>query len=601
MATISENNIASNPGDVLTVSFIDSFKSIVRVNSFSDKTIGEINTGTPANSRYFSKEFRYSVDNARYSAWKPITDLAWSEIAIESGNDIWLEIRYTRAGLRADGDLSVTDVSFDITYYDTETLVTPPSALSCGSPNYCGGILVDCDGELFDPYNINPAICLYKQISLAVSDIFGHCVRFFRVLPDETSKDVIFREYSVYNVNCVKDVNVLVPDNEFPDNQVAFGFEEYSFEQPFEVHIVKEEFERAFGQVCRPQEKDIIYFPLTNRMYEINSAYLFDDFMQQASYYRVNLVKWDDKANILREEGSVVDVEIQSLTTNLDELFGEDVEKEKTRIRKVRQYSTTGIGNYDLSRNTINNELEILTEDINNNFTIVARYIYDLTGITAGDMAIEYKAMPELSASEDLTFMSWISDRSAWIGTTGPDTATIINGLSGPTGAGLTGSTGMFIELGYGSTAQQTNSLRVKLNETDYTFSDFPGMTSTQFYGLVINVSNLYDEVSVYLWEMKYDASLAGNIAQSTELSLVYSDSIGMTGTDATGTEFDLNFGYSLEGGPIYLTNIRLMKENIPEEFQPLILNQYVIKEPEKAILIDNAIQPLKRPRLILR
>ena len=54
---------------------------------------------------------------------------------------------------------------------------------------------------------------------------------------------------------------------------------------------------------------------------------------------------------------------------------------------------------------------------------------------------------------------------------------------------------------------------------------------------------------------------------------------------------------YQLTGGPLQITNIRILNELINEENQPLMLNRYTVRDNQYAKMIDNALPPLKMTR----
>ena len=71
------------------------------------------------------------------------------------------------------------------------------------------------------------------------------------------------------------------------------------FEMPFEIQIDKNYFQEIFGDGAGPQKRDVIWFPNTDRIYEVSSSYLFRDFMNEPLYFKVTLIKWLPKANVV--------------------------------------------------------------------------------------------------------------------------------------------------------------------------------------------------------------------------------------------------------------------------------------------------------------
>ncbi len=57
---------------------------------------------------------------------------------------------------------------------------------------------------------------------------------------------------------------------------------------------------------------------------------------------------------------------------------------------------------------------------------------------------------------------------------------------------------------------------------------------------------------------------------------------------------FDSGDMWSLLGSSIDLTNVRIFKTPIEEESQNAVLNQYVVRDTQLVLLIDNAVPRLK-------
>jgi flavorubredoxin len=67
------------------------------------------------------------------------------------------------------------------------------------------------------------------------------------------------------------------------------------------------------------------------------------------------------------------------------------------------------------------------------------------------------------------------------------------------------------------------------------------------------------------------------------------------TALDPTNTVF------TLKAGTTNITNVRVWKESMEEEKQPVTLNQYVVRDNDIALLIDNAIPPLRMVKEYVR
>jgi hypothetical protein len=638
---LSTNNITYKDGDSLMVTFNGAFTSVSSFTSYAETT-----SPASTDNDYFITNLRWSKDNMTWSPWlllerNPDGTKTLPPMNFDSGSDIYIQLKYIRVSQPeppVPTGLAVTNITMDIETANTESDYNAPSPKSCPTQDYYKGIRIDCEGSLFRVYDLmGPAISLNRELALTVSEMFGHEVCYFKVSSDKRSKDFVLKEYSLFNVSDVKNVRVVVPNNEFPDNKIMFTPFDMDFES-FEVHIVKEDFERAFGYCVRPEERDYLYFPLENRMYEVESPYLYKDFMRDGVYYKLNLVKYQDSLNITTEPGSTAENLELELTQNFDDLFKEDNELEFDQITKPLQYKTIGTGNYDFVRSEINESLSIKNHDINNYFTIVAKYAYDLSSVDYDALAVKYKTLVNIPETEDRVYTMWFrTNREIFqntdlvkhvnIDSNGMLYDTILNGIAPGTYDEVTGATaadkGIRINLQYNDTngdkAYVTKGIEVEINGEDYVFNTnslepwpnqaFPNLvvdttninnnyreSSRKWFAMVLNVSNQHQSINCNVWEMVFDASKPSYVQQTTQLKLVFSQTLPFT-----KQAIQPNVYYELVGSPVELTNVRLLNQLINEENQPLMLNRYTVRDNQYAIMIDNALPPLNMGRESVR
>ena len=635
MASVSiqftSNNITYRDGDSLIVSFNGPFANVDTFTGYLEET-----TPIQTDNDYLITNVRWSKDFQTWSPWillsrNPNGTKNFPNIEFDSGINIYLEIKFIRVSVPAPptpNALSINSITLDFDTVVPESEYTPPTSSICPTGDYYKAIRIDCeDGTLFRIYDLlAPAIQLNRELALTVSEMFGHQVCYFKTAADERSKDFILKEYSLYNVSDIKNIRILVPDNEFPDNKIMFTPFDMDFESPFEVHIVKEDFERAFGYCVRPEERDYLYFPLENRIYRVESPYLYKDFMRDGVYYKVSLVKWQDTSNVLQigATGASAAIIIDELQQTFD-IFEDEIQKEYDQITKPAQYNTINIGKWDFVRSEINENLDIAKHDINNYFTIVAKYAYDLNSIDYNDLAIRYKSVVDIPQDKDRVYTFWFrSNRQVFENTPLGPTAvnidpngmlydTIIDGTGG-------GTSGIQINLQYNDTDNDniyvTKGFEVKVNNTSYDFNqnylepwpgnnNFPNLLvdaaqynqnklvdSRKWFAVVLNLSNEYQTMNLNVWEMQFDASKPAYVQQTTQLKLIFGQTLEFTKQDIKPNAY-----YELKGAPIQLTNIRLLTELINEENQPLMLNRYTVRDNQYAKMIDNALPPLVMTR----
>ncbi len=333
------------------------------------ETISDTGTGT-----ILKKEFRYSID---FNAFSEFEELNLSNLNSHVPiTKVWFQFRYI---LLSGGPVTITKVSLKFN-----------SSIKTGDKfdNYEHPDITNQDkiyafpitfrsNFTWEPYKMNRAIRLYKDLNLMVNNTFGHEVNYYRVLPQGRSKDVVLMEYSLYEHDegiCMK---VIVPNNEFPDNKLNMGPFGVDFELPFEVQVDKDYYQKIFGEGSGPQKRDVIFIPRTNRIYEISSSYLYRDFMNEPLYFKISLIKWLPKTNV--EQSDTVS-NLQDLTVSAASLFGEEITEQQEENAKLDQY-TVPSRKYDPVRSYLNDNQIIESEKLLNYHTLIAEHSYDMSSL----------------------------------------------------------------------------------------------------------------------------------------------------------------------------------------------------------------------------
>lgn len=408
-----------------------------------------------------SIDFRYSVDGETWSLWTNVgTALTGISESYTSNNKsipfsiqldpklpFYPEFRFTAVSKNNDGTIPfsgnepispsivIVDFDLDVTYFGTDgpnnPIVDPTDSIIkapipvCSDEKSTRPVIFDteCTQITFNPYAVNSAINLYQDLSLSVNKIFGWEVNYYSVQPQSRSKDVILKEYTLYNVVDEKCIKIMVPQNQFPDNKINYDPFGLQFEDTFEIHVDKAYFESFFGRGSQPRKRDIIYFPLTNRIYEINSTYLFRDFMYSPVYFKIELKKYNPKANTYFSDPAYKE-ELDGISLSTQKLFGEETEAEEKKITKPQQYVTsTQDRSPDPIRSYLYKDLPIIGHDLNNNWTIVFNQYYDMTDSFRSDpdfvydpteykQAIRYKSLPLLGEGDELAYTAWFNLRN---------------------------------------------------------------------------------------------------------------------------------------------------------------------------------------------
>lgn len=361
--TTESRNTLFTSGEYVVLANSKAYKDVQEITGL-DEAISDSGVGT-----ILKKEFRYSTDSVSFSEFQETTTESLKELG--SFSRIWFQFRYI---LLSGGPVTITKVG--ITY---KAIIKDPfdgyvaPAIQDEKRIYAFPVTYKSN-FLWEPYKMNRAIRLYKDLNLMVNNLFGHDTTYYRALPQGRSKDVFLMEYSLYEHDEGRCVKVVVPNNEFPDNKLNMGPFGVDFEMPFEVQVDKDYFQKIFGDGAGPQKRDILYFPRTNRIYEVSSSYLFRDFMNEPLYFKVTLIKWLPKSNA---EASDSLNNLEEYTVSAGKLFGEIIQQEEIKTENPEQFNVA-YRRDDPVRQNLYIDQEIATENVLNYYTQIAEHFYQM-------------------------------------------------------------------------------------------------------------------------------------------------------------------------------------------------------------------------------
>jgi hypothetical protein len=310
-------------------------------------------------------------------------------------------------------------------------------------------------------------------------------------------------------------------------------------------------------------------------------------------YYKVMLYKWQDKLNVMRPPE--IDQYVDELTENFDEILQPEIDREFQEVTKPQQYRTISIGGFDHVRSVINKELIIQNSDLTNYFTVVGKYFYEMDKILdQTELAVKYKLSVNRAITDNTAFSMWMKIKKSNFN---PQVNTYDNLLYG---YNSTENKGYKLNLNYsaGTTANSaiTSSVDLVINQQTYNFASLPELKIDKWYGLVVNHMNEFSQAAVYIWEMKFNPNQPTQ-NKTTDLRLIYSKVVSITPVEVNPS----STSFQLLAGTYNSTNIRIWKESIEEEKQALLLNQFVVRDSDQTLLIDNVIPPLRMVKEYVR
>jgi hypothetical protein len=531
-------------------------------------------------NNYFDYEYRWSSDNTQFSELRPLNkDNGHPNllgITFDPIKPLWIDVKAEVSAISTGYTLTVISMTYSLVTNDGSVVSCPNFCVECDDPFAMYGCanIIECDdsSNLFNPYDLNKSSNIYKQMVDMTSNIFGHQVQYFRTAPDARTEDVHLMEYSLHNVVDKKNIKILIPDNEFPDESMTYDVFGMEFAE-FEIHIVASAFEKVFGAGKSPRSKDYMYIPLINKMYEISSLSIADEFNKVSSYWRCNLVKYQERTSVIKNQ---FEVDTDSLTTGVEEVFGERQKEEQEKVTNPQQFKTVTTAYRDGIRGFIHTNLSIVNHDLKNRWTIVSKNYYDLSKINTGLTAIEYSIPSKLKSTDNLATSMWFSPQFE-----NNDTNEYV--LFGDLKA--IGGFKLFIS---------NTKFKVTANGVDYEWNHNTLLQKGEWYGLILNINNKFLQSSISLYRLDSTNNLGntpGSRPQDNNNNLIkeYKETLEIGQPIA----WNSSSNYHLIGNKTYMTNIRVFTNVIEEEQHSNILNQYVVRDNQLSILIDNAIPSL--------
>jgi len=428
--------------------------------------------------------------------------------------------------------------------------------------------------DLFNPYKLGEAVDLYNKLSNDYVSIGGWEVEYYRTDPDENGTDHSIHEYSLYGIVQEENVRILVPENQFPNGQVAFNQFDLALLESFEVHLTKEEFKNKFGEEFRPSKEDFLWFCDLSRMYRIEHAQPIRDFANSSVYYKLILGKYNQRANV-QATTSTIEEKVNDIVKNstLEDLFGDQKEDNKERVALKDQHET-------LSKDNVRSDIvaPVEKELIDNAELVLSKYHYNLSRVKPGEVAVSYKKSDNfLQPGKNRSFISWFKLNEF----TSNELYNLFNNFS----EGL--------EKGYRFDIEN-GELKLTINDKSYNMDVSDILDEGIWYCVLININQKQRKVNFNLFKRNSKREIDAKNLTSTKLKTLKSSTL-----DYVPEEFEIDqqdVEMSILASDMKITNIRIFEEEVPEKEFTKILNQQIIRDSDKLILADNANKLYKLP-----
>jgi hypothetical protein len=483
----------------------------------------------------------------------------------------------------------------------------------------------------YNPYNTEKIAGWYNFLAGGTNKILGWTVDYHLTDPDGKGIDSYLHEYQLFNIIDVQKIKIIVPENNFPDNQIQILDTWLDQMETFQVIILKDEFHKAFGIEKRPAQKDIIFFCQANRFFRVKHAQVKRDVMYMGIYYTVVLEKYEKLANeqnLSTASKSLIDPLTKN--TTIDELFGFENRQEENKIASKQLKPTT----HEYYRAAVNPSLQIVKKDIyntifgtnskNNNATKIADNYYNLSSLPYGITAVTYSVGDySLKVSDNRAITLWFNFNNKF------DPSKIIDDdvynsyfVKNNTYFEFLNNYDSINTKGY-RVSYSNKKIVFTINNLEYTL-DASGLTTNIWYAMLINMDNRQRKLSMDLYKRKLDynitmftsnyenATVNANNAtgityysvrgyrpvKNTEITNQSIDPnlISLYNTEFTGitlNSFEIDKVITINSSDIKLTNIRIYDDVVSINSKNNILIQRVVQDADHLIIGDNANKKL--------
>ena len=249
-------------------------------------------------------QYSYSIDNICWSCFMSYDDCLTNTVDLNS--DFYIKVKIS-------GTICKVELN-------NEQVLEYTTQLASGF-----NFTTEESSNLYNPYaNMEVALQLQQELAENVSSIVGIPIYYFKLSPNVGSKDITFKEYTLMDVEAVKQIKLVIADGKMPSSKPEFADWGLDFQSDWETEITKQSFATAFGPTAQPLEGDLIYIPMMKRMWMVNDAYeeKSESLMWQATTFKVMLVKYQEKNSV--DLGDTEELVNSFVKNKYEDLFGAD-------------------------------------------------------------------------------------------------------------------------------------------------------------------------------------------------------------------------------------------------------------------------------------
>lgn len=375
--------------------------------------IGDIDVTLTSDLKFeYDIRYSFSVDGINFSNWfedKESFLIEYKEMLFVK-NATYVRVRIETSKFQSNENLvdygkNEDEPGLDPTIWcevKINGISSKPDTFEVINPN---SFTVKNPAGLWTPYkHMEKAYEIWKRVSYQINEMFGHWAFYFKTSPDYETESQIFKQYGLFNVTDMKLIKISVPGNNFPtkyNNFTEFGI---FLPDEFQVQILDEIFEQAFGFGQVPSENDYLYLPITGKMYSVASREIDRQFMYKSVKHDLILQVFTKAENVNDQ-----DFNFEELINTVQIGGTTDNELEDTHIASKEFMNLTTCDAY---RKYMAKTLEQVYKPLTIQGVDLFQNCYNLSSVQKSELAIEYNlkySESEQTEEQNLYLSFWFS------------------------------------------------------------------------------------------------------------------------------------------------------------------------------------------------
>lgn len=251
-------------------------------------------------------------------------------------------------------------------------------------------------------FNLNDVVNFIdtiQNINKSIADVVGVDLLYFRAIPHENGESVIFHEYTLLDVDCEKQIKGVVKNPDY-GNGIEVDLFGVKYDSPLQIQFDLQTWNEVFGPDVMPQKDDIVYVPLLNRLFEVNTSSPIYTFINQQTAWQVDMVKYNPKAS--RAENPTLLDTIQQSTVSAESLFGEEISKQIADITDIKEFSPyNSVAKEGDWFKEVQDRSCIVTRDVSIRGFLISNGYYNMSSVQDNPIVVYKDSSDTLSPSSE--------------------------------------------------------------------------------------------------------------------------------------------------------------------------------------------------------